>query len=160
MNKLICFIHTESELKSHSLPITKKNLYCSGKILKLNYEIGYFEDNIFIQEIKYLHSESKNKEIDYSTISKFQNDISNVNIIIGHNINYHIKTILVELIRYNIQINFNNYIIIDINNFYHNFTNISIYELADKLLKKIPKKADEIELSKILFYVLYNKIKY
>jgi hypothetical protein len=90
-------------------------------------------------------------------ISEFIKNIKSVDFIIGHDINFHLKTIIAEAIKYNIVLNLNNYIVIDIINFYHNFNIVLISELANKLKIKDLESKSDIELIRDIFFKLYSK---
>ena len=92
-------------------------------------------------------------------ISTFKSDIKNVDIIISHNIDFHFKTILAEALKYNIAIDFNNYVVIDTISFYHSHGFLKLKELAMKLhIKDIKESNDSnVELIKNVFFKLYVK---
>jgi DNA polymerase III epsilon subunit-like protein len=88
-------------------------------------------------------------------------DISNVSIIVSHNIDFHLKTIMAELVRYNKPFNFSNYIIIDTISFFHslifpklNDLYVNIVEIKKK--KSIPN-LDKIKLCFLKLYENYEK---
>lgn len=159
--------------------VSKKNLYLFSRPISLHYIIGTVSDNIFtenkhITNIIKPRCMSINNDIykDYnitneyalengiepdSCISDFIKNIKSVDFIIGHDIDFHLKTIIAEAIKYNIQLNLTNYIVIDIINFYHNFNLVLISELASKLkIKNLDSKSD-IELIRDIFFKLYSK---
>ena len=131
MQKKICFIHTGTNgLHKNNVDLNKKNLYCFSRLVVLNYEIGYVENKkykelinekiiikpncmyIYENTIPY-HGITQEEAIDNGTdinsvLEKFKNDIKDVNVIVGHNIDFHLKTILGEYLRYNININLYN----------------------------------------------------
>ena len=88
-------------------------------------------------------------------LNEFKKDIKNVDIIINHNIDFHLKTIIAESVRFNISIDFNKYIIIDIMLF--NKTN-TFYKLSD-LIKKYLKKSKDNTLTQIkkIFFQQYQE---
>jgi DNA polymerase III epsilon subunit-like protein len=152
-------------------------------MVALNYEIGYIENKNFIVIKKnrfivkprcmYINEDSikfHNITQDYAInngididiiINNFKNDMKKVNIIISHNIDFHIKTILAEITRYNKLFDFNNYLIIDTISFYHNYGFIKLNELFDKL--KIKKYENEeynnLTIIKYVFFKLYSQFK-
>ena len=184
MYKRLCFLYTETTgLHQTNEQVTKKNLFAFARMVTLNYEIGYVKDNEFIQEIKVREivkprcmiipeetipyhgitqkiAENNGVEPDI-LIKKFKDDIKNVNIIISHNIDFHLKTILSEAVRYNILLDFNNHIIIDTISFFHNFGYLKLKDLANKLsIKNISETNDNnVELIKNVFLKLYVKFK-
>jgi len=147
-SKKICFIYTDTNgLHTTNEDVIKKNLYSFARLVVLNYDIGYKEGNKYISTKKirtiikprcmYISEESINihgitmeiannegTEIE-QVLESFITDISDVSVIVSHNINFHLKTIMAELVRYNKPFNFSNYSIIF---FYQcvTFTNPSI----------------------------------
>jgi DNA polymerase-3 subunit alpha len=181
MPKKICFLYTETNgLHKSNEHVTKKKLYNYARLVVLNYEIGYLENNMFIIEkevrriIKpncmYIPNETIlfhgitnekafNEGYDIEeVILKFIKDLKNVDIIVSHNIDFHLKTVLSEIVRYNLIINkdFNKFIIIDTISFYHEFGLIKLKELGKKLkIKNI--NLTKIELIRTIFFKLYDK---
>lgn len=181
MHKRICFIYTETTgLHQTSQPVSKKILYNLARMVTMNYEIGYIENNIFIQE-KYINhiikprcmyipentfqfhgitqeiANNKGKEIEF-VIEELKANLKNVDIISSHNIDFHIKTIQSEAVRYNIILDFNKYIIIDTISFYHNYGYIKLKDLALKCdIKNIlENNKNNLELIKLVFIKLYQ----
>jgi DNA polymerase III epsilon subunit-like protein len=184
MTKTICFLYTETNgLHKTQHAIYKKNLYLFARPVVINYIIGTVKDNLFneIKNIKMIckprcmhitdesiacHGITNDFALDNGIdpeecINTFLNDIKKVDIIISHNINFHLKTIIAEALKYNIDINFNNYIIIDTINFYHKYGFINLHNLANNLkIKEISDKT-KLELTRDVFFKLYSKyIKY
>jgi DNA polymerase III epsilon subunit-like protein len=184
MYKRICFIYTETTgLHSCNKPVIKKKLYAYSRMVSLNYEIGYLKSNEFIQEkvvrtiakprCMYIPKETEEYHgitQEYATkngvdpeiiINQLKDDLKNVDVIVSHNVDFHLRTILAEAVRYNIILDFNNYIIIDTINFYHSFGFIKLKDLALKLkLKNIPeiiKNQKNVEVIKNVFLKLYVK---
>ena len=180
--KRICFLYTETTgLHNTYENVSKKKLYAFARLVKLNYEIGYFKDNEFYQEkvVKEIVKPRcmvipKETEVYHGIsqelaekkgicpeilIEKFKNDINSykVEIIVSHNADFHIKTVLAEAIRYNIQLEFANHIIIDTISFNHDYGYIKLLDLADKLKIKNKDEKDKLELIKIAFFKLYIK---
>ena len=184
MDKIICFLHTETtDLHKTKEYVTKKNLYCYARMVTLNYEIGYIENNVFILSKKvkniikprtmHIPEESikfhnitqeyaiqNGKEIEL-VIEEFKKDNKNTSIIISHNIDFHLKTLISEAFRYNIVLEFNNYLIIDTISFYHKYGFIKLKDLFDKLKieKNNTEEYDTTELIKLVFFKLYSKFK-
>ena len=92
-------------------------------------------------------------------LNLFKLDIKNVDIIISHSIDFHLKTILSESLKYNISIDFNKIIIVDTISFYHSFGFLKLKGLAEKLkIKDIPENnKNNVELIKNVFFKLYSK---
>ena len=184
MYKRICFIYTETTGLHHTNePVSKKKLFEFARMVSLNYEIGFVKNNEFIQEIKVRQivkprcmvipeetigfhgitqqiANKKGKDPE-ELISQFKTDLKNVDIIVSHNVDFHLKTILSESVRYNINLDFSNYVIVDTINFYHSYGFIKLKDLATKLsLKNIPESNDNnVELIKNVFLKLYVKFK-
>ena len=191
MYKRICILYTGTTgLHQTNDDITKKNLFCFARMVTLNYEIGYFKNGEFIQE-KLIHQIAKprcmiipeetiefhgvnqkkanKKGIDPEELIKtFKDDLKTVDIIVSHNIDFHLKTVIAEALKYNIQIDFNNYIIIDTISFYHKYGFIKLKDLAKKLSIKevIEEETDtincktlalgQVDLIKKVFLKLYS----
>ena len=178
MAKTICFLYTETVkplYDENNIPgthntnnmVNKKNLYLFSRPTSLHYITGFIKDNIFTED-KHIIDIIKPKSmcIDNANdngidpdlcIANFIKNIKSIDIIIGHNINFHLKTIIAEAMKYNIFVNFANYLIIDIINFYHTFNLNLISDLAIKLnIKNIDHKTN-IELIKDIFFKLYSK---
>jgi DNA polymerase III epsilon subunit-like protein len=176
MSKL-CFFHTDTNnLHQTNDDVSKKNLYCFARLVRLTYEIGYMKNNEFISEMKvvkiakprsmYISEESINvhgitqkdaeeKGIDPEIImSEFKNNIKKVHFIISHNIDFHLKTLIAEALRYNIMIDYNKYIIIDTMSFYHNNEYIKLSVLNKKLLND--KNKNNIDVIRNVFFKLYT----
>ena len=174
----LCFIHTDTNnLHQTNDDVSKKNLYCFARLVKLTYEIGYMKNKEFISEKKisniikprsmYIspeitkihgieHKEAEEKGIDPEIImNEFKNDIKKVNFIISHSIDFHLKTLIAEALRYNIMIDYNKYIIIDTMSFYYNHEYIKLSVLNKKLLNDNNKNT--IDMIKNVFFNLYNK---
>ena len=76
------------------------------------------EESINIHGITMEIANNEGTEIE-QVLETFIKDISDVSVIVSHNINFHLKTIIAELVRYNKPFNFSNYIIIDTISFFH-----------------------------------------
>jgi DNA polymerase III epsilon subunit-like protein len=184
MHKKICFIYTETTgLHQVNENVSKKKIFGYARMVVLNYEIGYVKDKEFIQEkserqivkprcmfipqetVKFhgITQEIANKkgEDPELIINQFKNELKTVDIIVSHNVDFHIRTILAEAVRYNINIDFSKFIIIDTISFFHSFGFIKLRNLAANLgIKEIPETNEfNIELIKNVFFKLYNKFK-
>jgi DNA polymerase III epsilon subunit-like protein len=182
MFKRLCFVYTETNgLHKSTEDVSKKKLYNYARLVVLNYEIGYFKDNEFILENKVRKiikprcmfiSEDTIKyhgiTQDYAVangyepelvINAFKTDIKNTDIIISHNVDFHFKTLLAESLKYNIVIDFNNYIVIDTIDFFHQYGFLKLKELAKILRVKNIKETNEfnVELIRNVFFKLYIK---
>jgi DNA polymerase III epsilon subunit-like protein len=183
MHKHICFLYTETTgLHQTNEAITKKNLFNFARLVILNYELGYYKDGVYIQEKKvrtlikpvcfkipeettqyhgitqkYANKKGENLE---ETIMTFKNDLKNIDVIISHNIDFHLKTVLAEALKCNIQLDFNNFIIIDTISFYHKYEFIKLINLAQKLsIKNIFDDTPKIDIIRDVFLKLYKKFK-
>lgn len=184
MYKRICFIYTETTgLHTTYEPVSKKKLFEFARMVTINYEIGIVKDKEFIEEIKVRQIVKPRcmvipKETesfhgitnDYALqngidpeiiINKLKDDLKNVDIIVSHNIDFHLKTILAEAVRYNINIDFNKFIIIDTISFHHTYGFIKLRELATKIGIKTILQTNEnnLELIRDVFFKLYSKFK-
>ena len=179
MNKKILFIYTETTgLHQINQNVCKKKLYAFARLVCINYEIGSFINNQFISDKKvrtiikpncmnipedtikfhnitqeYAINNGINPDI---VINTFKEDIKNVDIIVSHNVHFHLRTILAEAVRYNINIDLSKYIIIDTINFQHKFDYIKLKELAKKLDVEINQS--NVDLIKNVFIKLYLTI--
>jgi DNA polymerase III epsilon subunit-like protein len=184
MSKRICFVYTETTgLHNTIKPVSKKELFAFARMVSLNYIIGSIKDMEFIEEnrvrtiikprsmvipeetIKYhgITQEYATKHgIDPEQVVKnFIKDIKNVDIMVSHNVDFHLKTILAEAVRYNIMIDLTNYIVIDTINFAHNEGFMKLRDLAVKLKVKdiSDKNEDNVEIIGNVFFKLYSKYK-
>jgi len=179
-SRKICVIYTEtSSYKLTDEEVIKKTLYCFNRLVTLNYEIGYRENNKFVSTKKnrtiikprclYISKEAtENHEITMEianeqgieielVLENFVKDLSDVSIIITHDANFHLKTIMAEFVRYNKPFSFSNYIIIDIINFYHKLSFTKLDDLYDNLIKKKSKtKISNLEKIRCCFLKLYE----
>lgn len=173
----ICFFHTDTNnLHQTNDDVSKKNLYCFARLVRLTYEIGYMKNNEFISEMKVVkiakprsmhiseesinihgitQKEAEEKGVDPEIImSEFKNNIKKVHFIISHSIDFHLKTLIAEALRYNIMIDYNKYIIIDTMSFYHNHEYIKLSVLNKKLLND--KNKNNIDMIRNVFFKLYT----
>jgi DNA polymerase III epsilon subunit-like protein len=184
MYKRICFLYTETNgLHQFNYDVSKKNLYGYARMVSLNYEIGYVKEKDFIQEkyqryiikprcmnipietvqfhgITQEHAEKNGIDIEIA-INQLIKELKTVDIIISHNIDFHLRTIISEAVRYNININFSRFIIIDTITFFHKFGYIKLKDLAMKLKIKDIKEPNEfnVELIRNVFFKLFSKFK-
>ena len=94
-------------------------------------------------------------------INNFLKHLENVDIIVSHSVDFHLKTIISESIRYNIIIDFNKFLIIDTITFHHKYGYIKLKDLAIKLnIKNInDTNTNNCELIRDIFFKLYSKFK-
>jgi len=184
MYKRICFLYTETTgLHQVNENVSKKKLFGYARMVTLNYEIGYVKDKEFIQEkimrqlvkprcmiipqetVEFhgITQDIANKEgtDPELVINQFKNELKTVDIIVGHNVDFHLRTILAEAVRYNINLDFGKFVIIDTINFFHGFGFIKLKELASKVgIKKIPETNEtNVELIRDVFFKLHAKFK-
>lgn len=182
MNKKICFLYTETNgLHQTNDDITKKNLFCFARLVVLNYEIGVVINNEYVQEkkVKYIikprcmiipdetiefHGITQEKAIKKGidpeeALNLFKTDLKGVDILVSHSIDFHLKTILAEALKYNISFDFHKILIIDTISFYHSFGFIKLKDLAQKLkIKDIPENnKNNVEIIRNIFFKLYSK---
>ena len=179
MTNKVCIIYTETNgLHKTNENVSKKNLYAFARLVVLNYIIGYRNQNkefIIEQNIRkiikprcmYINNtdfhgitndiaNTNGIEIE-NVLNEFNNDIKDINIIISHNIDFHLKTLLAEYVRYNIKINITNKIIIDTISFYHKLDFPKLIVLYSELFPKNKKKKDNLTKIKECFLELYNQ---
>lgn len=164
MNKQVCFLHTEASPIHNCIDeeITKKDLFKLGRMLNLKYMVGdyknykFYETKSFSSSIKHAWEDLESKPHDI--ILDLKSHIKNVKIIIGYDINYHIKSIVSEAIRYNIYIDFVKYILIDLKTFNHTYDTKTIEELYIILNTKSDVMLDEIHMLIYCFNKLYMKL--
>ena len=159
MPPLICIFSTETNgLHNSKEFVSKKNMFEFARPLKINYIIGYRENNKFtkIKQEKFIFkpeyltispSITKINNLDCKICEKkgkppleilttFKNDLKNVRVLVSHNISFHIKSLQVECFRQCVDIEFSNYILIDTINFGHKFEYPKLKELSKTLLDK------------------------
>lgn len=178
-SKIICFIYVEANgLHDTNEDVIKKNLYSFARLVALNYEIGYTEENIFIS-IKKIRSiikprcmyieeetiknhgitmiEANDKGLDIEKVlDTFIKDLTDVSILISHDVNFNLKTIMGELVRYNKPLSFNNYTIIDTQSFFHDLSLPELDILYTNLIAKKKIKISNLEKIRLCFLKLYN----
>jgi DNA polymerase III epsilon subunit-like protein len=184
MYKRICFLYTETTgLHQVNESVSKKKLFGFARMVTLNYEIGYVKDKEFIQEkmvkqivkprCMFIPKETvefhgitqeiaNQKGVDPEVvISQLKDELKTVDIIVSHNVDFHLRTILAEAVRYNINLDFSKFLIIDTINFSHDYGFVKLKELAGKVgIKNIPTTNESnVELIRDVFFKLYTKFK-
>ena len=187
MTKKILVLHTETTglHENESESISKKNLYTFARLVKLSYHINTYDGNfknvvptishiikphtININNSTKYHNITQDHAIAngvdiYTVLNEFISHLKTCHVIVSHNINFHLKTILAEAVRFNIVIDVSKYTIIDTNTFFHNYDintkefsqgNITLDGLAKKL--KIKITTDKLELINSVFIKLYKQ---
>ena len=132
-NKNICFLYITINNNEHHISmdinVEKKKLYCYERLTSVEYELGSMDNNeykinkkskqILIKprcvKFKLNHELALEKGIDpEKVLNKLLTNLKNINIIICNNARFTINSILAEAIKYNIQFDFNKFLIIDI----------------------------------------------
>lgn len=172
----ICFIYTDTNgLHKTNDYVSTKNLYKFARLIAIHYMIGDYETNFkciikkniilkpktiyFDKVAQSFHNitmeEANNKGIDNNVaIAELKNDLSDVKIIIGYSLPFHIKSIQSECFRTAIDINFGKYILIDMMSFGHSYTHPKFAEMLVKY--NINKKICQLEQYRDLFLILYS----
>ena len=183
MVKKVCIIHTETtglhELRNEK--VYNKNLFGYARLVCFHWIIVTRESDDkfkiekkqkFIikprclqipEEIVKFHGISqeialkKGTEIEH-VLDTFKSDLIDVNIIVSHSLEFHLKAVQAELVRYNKAINFNKYILIDLNFFEHNIVPTTLQNLSKQILKKdLKDKTLVVDYICELFFKLYNE---
>jgi len=177
----VCIIHTETTgLHTTHEYVKKKNLFCFSRLVSFSWIIARRKQNeqfeiektqkfiikprcMVIPENSVPYhcitqdiANKKGTEIE-EVLKNFINDIKDATVITSHNLDFHLKTVQGELVRYNMPVDFNKFILIDINSFEHNIKPQTLVNLSQQLLnKKMTDKAYVINLITELFFKLYN----
>lgn len=177
-NIKICFFYVDTTgLHKTNETVTKKNLFEFARLVTINYYIGTynninneFEEEINIRKIikprcmiipdetvqyhNITNDIALNEGEDIELIlNKFKNDIKDVDVLVSHNVDFHLKTIISELVRYNIILNFCDYNIIDTISFNHQYHYPKLMDLAKNLKVKRTNKS-QIEIITDVFFKL------
>jgi len=182
--KCICFVYTETtglhKDSANREDVSKKKLFLYARLVVLNYEIGYIENGEYVQEkqvrsivkprsmvitedsvqfhgITNDHALKEGIEIE-EVLNQFIKDMSIVDIIVSHNVDFHLRTLMAEYVKFNIQFDFQRFIIIDTISFYHDYGYIKLKDLASKLKVNINDE-NNTEIIKLVFFKLYKKFK-
>jgi len=175
MPKKICFIHTETtglhEFQNEK--VYKKNLFGYARMVSFSWIIAG-NSNEVLKKQKFIikprcmnipddcvqfHGISQEialkKGTDIEEVLKlFIADLSDVSIISSHGLEFHLKTVQAELVRYNRAVDFNKFLLIDTNTFPHGVTPGTLANLSKKILNK--KLDDTIMIICELFFKLYD----
>ena len=182
MPKNICLIYVETNgVHKTDEIVSKKNMFKFARPICLNYIIGYKQGDEFV-EIKserkifkpeYLpfpEESVEEHEISFSKAEKkgihgkdileeFKNNIKNVQVLIGHDLPFHLKSLQIECIRHCIIPDFSNYILIDTMKFNHKLDSPKLKELSSEILNKSyedKKSKYNITILKKCFLKLYQ----
>ena len=172
----ICFIYTDTNgLHKCYKNVSTKNLYKIARLVAVHYMIGDYSDGKFTETIKRdiiikpnainfndiavnIHKITIDiahmKGIDkIKAITQLKTDLSDVKVIVGHSLPFHIKAIQGECFRTAIDINFNKYINIDMMSFGHKMEHPKYIDLITKYKIKTPNQLDQY---RELFFILYK----
>lgn len=182
MSKKVCFIHTETtglhEINNYK--VYKKNLFGFARMVSLswiiatrkekdNFEIIKKEKfiikprcmNIPDDCVKY-HGISQKIGLTKGTdievvLEKFIKDLVDVKVISSHGLDFHLRTLQAELVRYNRPVDFNKYLLLDTNSFQHGITPSTLTNISKVYLKKpLDDKAIVIDIICEIFFKFYN----
>lgn len=183
MSSKICFIHTETtglhEFKDEK--VYKKNLFGFARLVSFSWIVAQRTDNDNFTIIKTqkhiikprcLHipdeivkfhgitqeiALAKGVEIE-DVLTSFKNDLVGVNVIVSHSLDFHLKTVQAELVRYNKAIDFNKYILHELNSFDTKVSSPTIRNLSKNILnREINNKSEIVEAICQMFFKLYDK---
>jgi hypothetical protein len=176
----ICFIYTDTNgLHKTNDNVSTKNLYKFARLIAIHYMICDYDGSLknTITNQRFIHTILKPKTIYFDKVAQsFHNitmeeatikgvennkaitdlktDLSDVKIIIGYSLPFHIKALQSECFRTAIDINFGKYILIDMMSFGHSYEHP---KFADMLVKyNINKKIPQLEQYRDLFLILYS----
>ncbi|VVU95354.1 hypothetical protein CPAV1605_1105 [seawater metagenome] len=186
MSKKIAFIYTETNglhRKMSYKSVDAKNLHTWARLVALYYQIGYRDHNtkkiiiekkkkIIIKPEDFTLNEQaaaihlidtdtaleKGKDIS-ETLRELNNDLQGIDIIVCHNLEFHLRTLQAECFRTKIFINFSKAHLVDIMNFYHKVDYPKLEELTFQLVKKKYDKKPRsyrVIMVKKSFEKLYN----
>lgn len=161
---------------------TFKNMFIFARLIVLNYSIGYYENQKYVETkkerliikpksinfneeaMKYhgiTMKKAMKKGIDsLEAMEKFTNDFKYVNFIVSHNVDFHIKTLQTELMRSCLYFDFSKKKIIDIISFNHDLKYPSLKKLSVEILgNDYENKSAKYNLTIVrkIFIKLYQK---
>jgi DNA polymerase III epsilon subunit-like protein len=186
MPKLITFLTTETdglhEDKSTD-PVIKKNLYKYAHMVKLTYHQGTYKDGkisttlkksfiikpehfIFPKELTKIngltHEKLVKKGSDLDDVmEEFVSDVKKSSIIIGHNLPFHMKTIMASIFRSGVSHTFSRYTMIDIINYNHNIEKPTLKNISKEILGNSYEEKSrnfQIVMIKKIFAKLYHNM--
>ena len=180
MSKNVCFIYTDTNgLHTTNENVSKKNLYNFARIISLHYSIGTFDNMYKYTETKNVTHILTPKTINFDktalkfhnityenalakgvdnhiVITELKNDLKDVDIIVSHNLSFHLKAIQVECFRTAITLDFSKFILIDMISFGHNYTYPKLVDLIKKLKIKNIDNLNQLEQFRHVFVKLYE----
>jgi len=183
----ILFFNTETDglhQDKNSDLVIKKNLYKYAHLLKLSYHLCDYKNNsltlikknISLVKPEHFFVDSKIEKINGlshdkllkkglhlgEVLENFKKDLKGVKVIVGHNLPFHIKTIQASCFREAVEINFDNYLLIDLIDFVHELEYPSLKKLSEHLFGEKYQDKDRtfnIILMKKMFLKLYEDLK-
>lgn len=186
MTKKIAFIYTDTNGLHRKMSYTSvdaKNLHTWARLVALYYQIGYrdpdtnkiviekkrkiiikpedFTYNPQASAVHLIDMELANKKgEDLKTVlEELHKDLNKVDVIVCHNLEFHLRTVQAECFRKKEYINFGKAYLIDIMNFYHSVEYPKLEELTFQLVKKDYKtkpRSYRVIMVKKCFEKLYN----
>lgn len=180
MSKKVCILYTSTNgLHYANGKVSKKNMYGIARLISLNYSIGQFDENKYIEEkrvnkiikpesIHFCKEAQKFHNISYekakkegvknkTVIEDFRKDLKDVKVIISHSLEFHLKSIQSECFRCCTGIDFSRFILIDTMSFQHDYSFPKLIDLENKL--KLKKTDDNINKIANIFGSLYSTYK-
>jgi DNA polymerase III epsilon subunit-like protein len=163
MTKQIAFIYTETNglhKKMSYRSVDAKNLHTWARLVAVYYQIGHRDaetkkikitkknkfiikpedfiindQSIAIHNIDNEIADSQGTDIKV-VLNQLKDDLNDVDNIVCHNLDFHLRALQAECFRHKIYINFGKSIMIDIMNFYHKIDYPKLEELTFELVKK------------------------
>jgi DNA polymerase-3 subunit alpha len=175
----ICFIYTDTNgLHKTNDFVSSKNLYKIARLIAIHYIIGDYNNMSFNETLrKTLILKPKTVIYDKSAIkihkitmdmatkngidnviamNQLKKDLTDIKIIVSHNLPFHIRAIQGECFRTAISIDFTKYILVDMSSFGHD---IAYPKLNDLVKKYNVKTLIQLDQYKELFFILYDNYK-
>jgi len=176
MSKKICFMDIKVNDPCHGTDheVYKKNLFAFSRLVSISYDYGTTISDKFNSTLKNTHhatercanfndkslisdKNSKDIEVIIYDIKKILNDTE---ILVIYNTHHQLRCLISEFIKYNINFNLKNIVIIDLQSFNNDYKCSSVKKLAKKLnISNDSIANDNIELIKNTFFKLYNNLK-
>ena len=184
--KLITFITTETNglhLDNAYDFILKKNLYKYAHLCKLVYHQGYYKDgkielvnkkSFLVKPEHYIFPESLTKinGLTHSKLEKkgweledvmteFVSAMKTSQVIVGHNLPFHMKTIIASLFRAGVPYEFKDKLMVDIIDYNHKVEKPKLLTLAKEILGKDysdKPRSYQINIIKKVFCKLYSNM--
>lgn len=187
--KRIAFIYTDTtglHKKMEYSTVDAKNLHTWARLVGLYYQLGYRDSEtkeIIIEEKKKFiiipedyripiestavhmidNKKANKKGTELSDVlDELKADLRDVDVVVSHNIIFHLRTIQAECLRKKIYIDFKRHHLIDTMDFHHNLDYPKLEELYCQLTKKDKSsikssRSFKVTLLKKVFEELYNR---